>query len=104
MPESTTDLYIDDDQAKKRLSSPHAHPEEPSPKLTVQDKLKAAQVEAEAAAVAEGLRSVKAERADDAEQRRRRRSSPMKTKIGGRPKRRKSTLTPEELQNLIGFD
>ncbi|KAF2662619.1 hypothetical protein K491DRAFT_764323 [Lophiostoma macrostomum CBS 122681] len=104
MPESTTDLYIDNFQAKKRLSSPHAHLEERSPKLTVQDKLKAAQVEAEAAAVAEGLRSVETERVDEAEQRRRRRSSPMKTKIGGRPKRRKSTLTPEELQNLIGFD
>lgn len=101
-------------QAKKRLSSPHAHPEERSPKLTVQDKLKVAQAEAEAAAVADGLMSVTASEGlrnggdggdDEVERRKaRRRSSPMKTRIGGRPKRRKSTLTPEELQNLIGFD
>lgn len=103
-----TDVHIDHLQAKKRLSSPHAHPEERSPKLTVQDKLKVAQAEAEAAAVAEGLRSVKAEGArsggDEVERKQRRRSSPMKTRIGGRPKRRKSTLTPEELQNLLGFE
>lgn len=49
--ESTTDIYINLLQAQKRLSSPHAHPEERSPKLTVQDKLNAAQAEAEAIAV-----------------------------------------------------
>ncbi|KAF2119466.1 Afadin and alpha-actinin-binding-domain-containing protein [Lophiotrema nucula] len=94
-------------QAKKRLSSPHAHPEERSPKLTVQDKLKVA--EAAAAAVAEGLQSVRTEgtasAVNDVERKQRRRSSPMKTtRIGGRPKRRKSTLTPEELQDLMGFE
>jgi hypothetical protein len=103
-----TALYTDGSQAKKRLSSPHAHPEERSPKLTVQDKLKKAQAEAEAAAVADGLKAVKAEGsktdADDGERKNRRRSSPMKTRITGRPKRRKSTLTPEELQNLLGCD
>ncbi|KAL1612777.1 hypothetical protein SLS60_001006 [Paraconiothyrium brasiliense] len=100
----------EDWQAKKRHSSPHAHPDEPSPKLTVQDKLKVAQAEAAAAAAAEALqaRSAKKERHDAAgvererKQRRPSRSSPMKTRIGGRPKRRKSTLTPEELDTLLG--
>ncbi|KAJ4292672.1 hypothetical protein N0V90_009335 [Kalmusia sp. IMI 367209] len=108
--DSTTALDPNEDwQAKKRLSSPHAHPDEPSPKLTVQDKLKVAQAEAEAAAVAEGLKvqSAKKQRQDagvDRERRQRRtsRTSPIKTRIGGRPKRRKSTLTPEELDNLLG--
>ncbi|KAF2189256.1 hypothetical protein K469DRAFT_701878 [Zopfia rhizophila CBS 207.26] len=105
----TIDLYIDQWQAKKRLSSPHAHPDERSPKLTVQDKLKVAQAEAEAAAVAEGLKSVDSDARNGGEEvelapKQRRRSSPMKTRIGGRPKRRKSTLTPEELQNLLGFE
>ncbi|KAF1954533.1 hypothetical protein CC80DRAFT_493682 [Byssothecium circinans] len=96
--------------AKKRLSSPHAHPDEPSPKLTVQDKLKAAQVQAEAAAVAEGLnrkttesKQKEEEEGGERERRTRRpsRSSPKKTRVGGRPKRRQSTLTPEELDNLL---
>ncbi|ORX96347.1 Afadin and alpha-actinin-binding-domain-containing protein [Clohesyomyces aquaticus] len=104
-------------QTKKRLSSPHAHPDERSPKWTVQDKLRVAQAEAEAAAAAEGLKSVKAvvgggvggEDEDEQEQeqkelQKRRRSSPMKTRIGGRPKRRKSTLTPAELENLLGCE
>lgn len=110
--ESRTALDPNEDwQAKKRNSSPHAHPDEPSPKLTVQDKLKVAQAEAEAAATAEGckVKSAKKEKHDAAagvemerKQRRPSRSSPMKTRIGGRPKRRKSTLTPEELDNLLG--
>ncbi|OCL13090.1 hypothetical protein AOQ84DRAFT_436555 [Glonium stellatum] len=99
-------------QARKRLSSPHAHPEERSPKLTVQDKLKAvqAEAEAEAAAVADGLVAVRADADAEARtdsgngQHGGRRSSPRKTRIGGRPRRRKSTLTPEELQNLLGFE
>ncbi|KAK7186346.1 nima interactive protein [Paraphaeosphaeria sporulosa] len=112
---SIIDLAPNEDwQANKRLSSPHAHPDEPSPKLTVQDKLKVAQAEAEAAAIAEGskARTAKKEKDDAAavgverererRQRRPSRSSPMKTRIGGRPKRRKSTLTPEELDNLLG--
>ena len=107
--ESTTDIYINLLQAQKRLSSPDAHPEERSPKLTVQDKLNAAQAEAEAIAVVDRLMTVSTDA--DAETRTDsgngqhacRRSSPRKTRIGGRPKRRKSTLTPEELQNLLGF-
>lgn len=94
-------------QSKKRHSSPRPHPEEPSPKLTVHDKL--AQAEAEAAAVAEGLkvsRSASRSSTDVAapEERSKRRAtrSPTKTRIQGRPKRRKSTLTPEELENLLG--
>lgn len=110
--DSTTELDPNQDwQTNKRSSSPHAHPEEPLSKLTVQDKLKVAQAEAAAAAVAEGLKvqSARKQRPDASavEQRERRqrrpsRSSPMKTRIGGRPKRRKSTLTPEELDNLLG--
>ncbi|KAH7138637.1 Afadin and alpha-actinin-binding-domain-containing protein [Dendryphion nanum] len=104
--------------AKKRLSSPHAHPDEPSPKLTVQDKLKVAQAEAEAAAtaVAEGLHvdsrgsskvnggeGVEGEQQQEQREEQQQRRSPAKrTRISGRPKRRKSTLTPEELQNLLG--
>ncbi|OCK85870.1 hypothetical protein K432DRAFT_377252 [Lepidopterella palustris CBS 459.81] len=96
-------------QAQKRRSSPLPHPEERLPKLTVQDKLNVAQAEAEAAALADGLVAVKSgvearTEVDDEQQQHRRRSSPRKTRIGGRPKRRKSTLTPEELQNLLGFE
>ncbi|KAF2707215.1 hypothetical protein K504DRAFT_504397 [Pleomassaria siparia CBS 279.74] len=96
-------------QTKKRASSPHAHEEELLPKLTVQDKLKKAQAEAEAAAVVEGLQAAESEGVrnggDVVEQKQRRRhGSPVKTRIGGRPRRRKSTLTPEELENLLRFD
>ncbi|KAH7391058.1 Afadin and alpha-actinin-binding-domain-containing protein [Phaeosphaeria sp. MPI-PUGE-AT-0046c] len=91
---------------RKRHSSPRPHPDEPSPKLTVHDKL--AQAEAAAAAVAEGLKVTSAVRLDDGtetpegQRKRRATRSPTKTKIQGRPKRRKSTLTPEELENLLG--
>jgi hypothetical protein len=93
-------------QTKKRHSSPHVHPDEPLPKLTVHDKL--AQAEADAAAVAEGLKVTSPQGtsvgADVPEEMTRRRAprSPVKTRIQGRPKRRKSTLTPEELENLLG--
>ncbi|KAF2493873.1 hypothetical protein BU16DRAFT_488651, partial [Lophium mytilinum] len=106
--DAPTDLYIDNLQAQKRLSSPRPHPEERSPKLTVQDKLNVAQAEAEATALADGLvrASPAAEALEDAGDQQagpqnRRRSSPRKTRVGGRPKRRKSTLTPEELQTLL---
>ncbi|KAF2812938.1 uncharacterized protein BDZ99DRAFT_568218 [Mytilinidion resinicola] len=98
-------------QAQKRLSSPRPHPEERSPKLTVQDKLNVAQAEAEATALAAGLVRAKpaAEALEDAGDaqagsQHRRRSSPRKTRVGGRPKRRKSTLTPEELQTMLGSE
>lgn len=103
---TTTDLDIDQVQAKKR-SSDHAHPDERSPKLSVEDKLRVAETAA-AAAVAEGLNPVKSgglkKGGEDGDRRQRHRGSPMKTRIAGRPKRRKSTLTPEELQNLLGFE
>jgi hypothetical protein len=107
--DSPTASYSNSWQTKKRLSD--THPEEPCPKLSVQDKLKKAQAEAEAAAAAEGSKveseGVKkdVDATDAIEQKQRRRpGSPIKTRIGGRPKRRKSTLTPDELQNLLGLD
>jgi hypothetical protein len=94
-------------QTRKRHSSPHAHPDEPSPKLTVHDKL--AQAEADAVAIAQGLRVAstaittdEAEVQQEQSVKKRAMRSPTKTKIQGRPKRRKSTLTPEELENLLG--
>jgi len=93
-------------QTKKRLSSPHAHPDEPSPKSNVKDKLHEA---AEAAAVSESQKftSPPAEMDGSVEfsqevNTKRATRSPVKTRIGGRPKRRKSTLTAEELANLLG--
>jgi hypothetical protein len=75
------------------------------PKLSVEDKLKVA---AEAASLAEASRPSKSEGprtgGEGLERKQRNRGSPMKSRIAGRPKRRKSTLTPEELQNLIGFE
>ena len=93
-------------QTRKRHSSPRRHPDEPSPKLTVHDKL--AQAEAAAAAAAEGLQiptttnEISEGAAEESKQKKRAMRSPAKTKIQGRPKRRKSTLTPEELENLLG--
>jgi hypothetical protein len=96
-------------QTKKRHSSPHAHPEERSPKLTMHDKLKACQAEAEVAAARIQSSPVKSFRSDTgvnaAEEKKHRRATRSPTKpsrIGGRPKRRKSTLTPAELENLLG--
>ncbi|KIW08723.1 uncharacterized protein PV09_00666 [Verruconis gallopava] len=110
-------------KTKKRLSSPHPHGEErspkrnSSPKLTMQEKLNIAQAEAEAAAVAAGsevdeldieLEGLEHDRVRKGEieipkprARRDLASNSRKTKIGGRPKRRKSTLTPEELESLM---
>jgi hypothetical protein len=96
-------------QTKKRSSSPRVHPEERSPKLSMFDKLKAVQAEAVVAAAriqsspVKSFRSVKSE--EDTEEKRQRRTTRSPTKpsrIGGRPKRRKSTLTPAELENLLG--
>ncbi|KAH7394320.1 Afadin and alpha-actinin-binding-domain-containing protein [Pyrenochaeta sp. MPI-SDFR-AT-0127] len=90
--------------SKKRLSSPHAHPDERSPKLTVQDKLKVVQAEAAAVKAASPAKTKK--KNDDETEvpeetiKKRAPRSPVKTRIGGRP-RRKSTLTPEELENLL---
>ena len=96
-------------QTKKRYSSPHAHPEERSPKLSMFDKLKAVQAEAEVAAAKIQSSPVKSFRsgngedaAEEKKQRRTTRSPTKPSRIGGRPKRRKSTLTPAELENLLG--
>lgn len=100
-----TYIYIDPLQSLKRLSSPSSHPEERSPKLTVQEKLNVAQAEAEAAAVAAGLKLDNIEvRFEDGfgKMNRGNGGSPIKkTRVGGRPKRRKSTLTPDELEALM---
>lgn len=90
---------------KKRLSN-EAHPDEPSAKLTVQDKLRVVQAEAESAAVRAASPVKKAREAGAgfaAEPRSAKRPprSPVKTRVGGRPRRRKSTLTPEELESLF---
>jgi hypothetical protein len=115
--------FIDPLQTLKRLSSPHPHAEErsskrsSSPQLTTQEKLNIAQAEAEAAAVAAGLEvddldfelegvekdEVVQTEKEEVKSRARKdlASHSRKTKIGGRPKRRKSTLTPEELESLM---
>ncbi|OSS52592.1 hypothetical protein B5807_02016 [Epicoccum nigrum] len=93
---------------KKRNSSPRVHPEERSPKLSMFDKLKAVQAEAVVAAAriqsspVKSFRSVKGEDTEEKKQRRTTRSPTKPSRIGGRPKRRKSTLTPAELENLLG--
>jgi hypothetical protein len=93
-------------QTRKRLSSPSPHPDERSPKLTVQEKLNVAQAEAEAAAVAAGLNlddievKVKVVSKPEVEETSARHGV-KKTRIGGRPRRRKSTLTPDELERLM---
>ncbi|KAF1926233.1 uncharacterized protein M421DRAFT_422911 [Didymella exigua CBS 183.55] len=106
---STITISDHHQQTRKRNSSSRAHPEEPSPKVSIFDKLKAVQVEAEVAAAriqsspVTSFRSANGEdKADDEKQRRTTRSPTKPLRIGGRPKRRKSTLTPAELENLLG--
>ncbi|KAF1355987.1 hypothetical protein EJ07DRAFT_130430 [Lizonia empirigonia] len=92
----------------KRHSSPDAHPEERTPKLTMIDKLKAVQAEAEVAAAriqsspVKSFRSANRENIAEEKQRRTTRSPSKPSRVRGRPKRRKSTLTPAELENLLG--
>jgi hypothetical protein len=92
-------------QTRKRHSSPLPHPDEPSPKLTVHDKLAQAEAEAAAAAAAVDMKLKSTEDGTEVtgdNRKRRATRSPTKSRIQGRPKRRKSTLTPEELENLLG--
>jgi hypothetical protein len=99
-------------QTRKRHSSPRPHPDEPSPKLTVSAKLAQAEADAAAAAAAavatDELNVASTNEIDEGVEvtqdtlKRRATRSPTKTRIQGRPKRRKSTLTPEELENLLG--
>ncbi|KAF2033165.1 hypothetical protein EK21DRAFT_59196 [Setomelanomma holmii] len=95
--------------SRERVSRPASQDDRTPRHLTVHDKLK--QAEADAAAIAESLQATStldaADAADDADvqketSRKRAIRSPTKTRIQGRPKRRKSTLTPEELENLLG--
>lgn len=118
-------------QSRKRHSSPRPLSTEPGPKypaqgnhdvtsssfveedvpnLTVEEKLHAAQEEAEeavrapatcTAAVDDENTQADLELADEITQLR---SPAKKSKIKGRPRRRKSTLSPEELESLLGFD
>jgi hypothetical protein len=90
-------MHIDSFQTLKRSSSPGPHPGERSPKLTVQEKLNVAQAEAEAAAVAAGLRLDELVAEIDSKSR----SKSRKPRVTGRPRRRKSTLTPQELEQLM---
>ncbi|KAF4548677.1 Hypothetical protein D9617_26g078900 [Elsinoe fawcettii] len=80
--------------------------EEDVPHMTMQDKLRAAQSEAEEALNKPTRGSVmdselELELNDDVGALR---SPAKKSKIKGRPKRRKSTLSPEELESLLGLD
>ncbi|TKA76692.1 hypothetical protein B0A49_04129 [Cryomyces minteri] len=131
--EYTIPIYTDPLQALKSLSPTRTHADSPaqslkrsdfsSPicdapparaelaereRLTVQEKLNIAQAEAEAqaavAALAEATdRQVRFEEEEDDDEVGKLRSPVKKTRIGGRPRRRKSTLSPEELQALIGL-
>lgn len=90
---------------------PSAYVEESGPsQLTVEEKLQAVRLEAEHATSA----SASASHSDDLhnggtsqldldldEETSKARSPVRKTRIQGRPRRRKSTLSPEELDNLI---
>jgi len=115
-------------QQRKRNSSPHPLPAEPSsksrsrrsaefvasssfleddaPQLTMEEKLRVAQIEAETAGTCAPTEpndndELDLELDDDVG----RLPSPVKkTKIKGRPRRRKSTLSPEELENLLGLE
>ena len=105
------ETYVDPVQAHKRLSSPSAPPEERSRKtsrstsLTVQEKLNVAQAEAEAAAVAAGLRLEEVDGILESTDSVRKQKSPAKKSgISGRARRRKSTLSPEELEGLLGLN
>lgn len=118
--------FINPLQTLKRLSSPGPQPEERSPKLTTQEKLNIAQAEAEAAAVKAGLNLDNVDlqiegledEVDDGEvdprppvpQSRGKtktvesKEEPKRRSKSGRSRRRKSTLTPEELEKLMNFD
>ena len=101
------DRWINGLQNLKRSSSASPQPGERSPKLTVQEKLNVAQAEAEAAAVAAGLKldEVGDGLRDEPKQVRdvevTRNSRKTRIKVTGRPRRRKSTLTPDELERLL---
>lgn len=99
---------------RRLVDSPSAHlqqtedeetqPDE-QPQMSVEEKLRLAQAEAEAAASASNKgpddSQLDIDINDDIGKLR---SPAKKTKVQGRPKRRKSTLSPEELEGLLGLE
>ena len=80
--------------------------DEEDPRMSVEDKLRLAQAEAEAAGRS-SHRGTKEESQLDIELKEemvKLQSPARKTKIQGRPKRRKSSLSPEELEDLLGLE
>lgn len=80
--------------------------EEDGSRMSVEEKLRLAQAEAEAAGGATTKGSAEDSHIDIDldEEMNKLRSPAKKTKIQGRPKRRKSTLSPEELEDLLGLE
>ncbi|KAG9915796.1 hypothetical protein KCV05_g12522, partial [Aureobasidium melanogenum] len=80
--------------------------EEDGSRMSVEEKLRLAQAEAEAAggAPTKGPDEDSQVDIDLDEEMSKLRSPAKKTKIQGRPKRRKSTLSPEELEDLLGLE
>lgn len=80
--------------------------EEGDSRLSVEQKLRLAQAEAEAAGGAPTKEPDEDSQFDIDldEEMNKLRSPAKKTKIQGRPKRRKSTLSPEELEDLLGLE
>jgi hypothetical protein len=69
--------------------------------MSVQEKLDIAQAEAEAVAV--GLKMGESDK-KSSDEARKPRGTPKKANISGRPRRRKSTLSPDELDCLLGLN
>ncbi|THW69677.1 hypothetical protein D6D19_08235 [Aureobasidium pullulans] len=80
--------------------------EDEQPRMSVEEKLRLAQAEAEAAGGTPSRGPDEASQLDldIDEEIGKLRSPAKKTKIQGRPKRRKSTLSPEELEDLLGLE
>lgn len=76
--------------------------------MTVEEKLRAAQLEAEKVASTAAPDVIDMDESllvlETNEDINLLRSPAKKTRIKGRPKRRKSTLSPEELENLLGLE
>ena len=80
--------------------------QEEDPRMSVEEKLRLAQAEAEAAGGSshKGAEEDSQLDIDLKEEMGKLQSPAKKTKIQGRPKRRKSTLSPEELEDLLGLE
>ncbi|KAF1810624.1 hypothetical protein P152DRAFT_420564 [Eremomyces bilateralis CBS 781.70] len=81
--------------------SPTRPQKERYPKLTIEEKLSVAQAEAEAAAATQTKTESVGTLSTGETKLQNRRKSVIPTRIGGRPRRRKSTLSPEELESLM---